>query len=447
MKDKIVKALLQSAHADGEKLPSVRELMKAMDAASATVQRALHELSKHRIIHTVPGKGCFWGSPKIKTLPVQGFPKDVLSERFLSDIRTGVFSVQDALPSQKELSLRYRVSAFRMRQFLQGKQKEGFLVREGKGRYFFPKKERLPESEILLITRCSSFGEFSPASERETDFIRAAYRTGAKKRFKLRLLGFDEQSERFIDRNGKVKELDDYPDVIGFIISTMLMENPIRILSKFKPVSSPVSIWWEHPQGALPRNFLKRDGWAFFNSTFGKNPGISLGRYLQKKGFTQAAYISPYHASSWSRDRLQGLRESGLEIHAFTDSKFASPWDFRNIAKRNGPRSSVELRAKRYERKILKKMVQAIGDETAWIPANDEIAGLLRELEEEGAIGKIPYLVAFDNSIESYLLRLDSFDFNTEILAEQMFYHLELGKNDPFQGNGFREISGKVVEK
>ncbi len=448
MKDEIVKALLQGVHADGDRLPSVRELMKSLNAASATVQRALRELSKHRLIHTVPGKGSFWGTRKTRALPIQSAPRDALSEKFLADIRAGVFSVQEALPSQKELSLRYRVSAFQMRQFLQEKRQEGFLVREGKGRYFFPRKsEPLPESEILLVTRCSSWGEFSPASEREMDFIRSAYRTGAKKRFKLRLLGFDERTESFIDRNGNRKELDDYPNVIGFILSTMLMEKPARILSKFKSVSAPISIWWEHPQGALSRHFPKREGWAFFNSTFGKNPGISLGRYLQKKGFAQAAYISPYHASSWSRDRLQGLRESGLEVHAFTDSKFASPWDFRNLAKRNGPKSSVELRAKRYERNILKKMVRNIGAEAAWIPANDEIAGILRELEEEGAIGKIPYLVAFDNSIESYLLRLDSFDFNTEILVEQMFYHLELGKNDPFQGNGIREISGKVVEK
>lgn len=59
MKDEIVKALLQSVHADGDRLPSVRDLMKSLDAASATVQRALRELSKHRIIYTVPGKGCF----------------------------------------------------------------------------------------------------------------------------------------------------------------------------------------------------------------------------------------------------------------------------------------------------------------------------------------------------------------------------------------------------
>ena len=128
MKDEIVKALLQIVHADGDRLPSVRELMKSLDAASATVQRALRELSKHRIIYTVPGKGCFWGAPKKKTIPLQSRPRDALSEKFLADIRAGVFSVQDALPSQKELSLRYRVSSFQMRRFLQDKRKEGFLV-------------------------------------------------------------------------------------------------------------------------------------------------------------------------------------------------------------------------------------------------------------------------------------------------------------------------------
>lgn len=448
MKDEIVKALLQSVHADGDRLPSVRDLMKSLDAASATVQRALHELSKHQFIYTVPGKGCFWGTPPQKTIPLPRALQDSLSEEFQADLRAGVFSFQEQLPSQKELATRYRVSTFRIRQFLLKKLSEGMLIREGKGRYFFPKQaERFSESEILLITRCSSWGEFSPASEREMDFIKSAYQTGAKKRFKLKLLGFDEHSERFIDRNGNGKQLGDYPDAIGILLSTMLMENPQRVLSRFKSISIPLSIWWEHPQGALSRVFLGKENWAFFNSTFGKNPGIFMGRHLLKKGFQKAAYISPYHASSWSKDRLQGLKESGLEIHPFTDGKWASPWDFRNVASKNGPKFSIELRARLYEKEILKTLVQDIGDASVWIPANDEIAGLLRELEEENVIGKIPYMVAFDNSIESYLLRLDSFDFNTEILVEQMFYHLELGKNDPFQGNGFREISGKVVEK
>lgn len=448
MKEKIVKALLQSVHADGERLPSVRYLMKTMNAASATVQRALHELSSHKLIYTIPGKGCFWGSPVPMVIPAQNIPKDSLSQKFQTDIRSGIFSFQEPLPSQKELAARYRVSNFRMRQFLQNKLKEGFLVREGKGRYFFPKQgERLAESEILLVTRSTPWGEFIPASEREMDFIRFVYRFGAKKRFRLKLLGFDEKGERFVDRNGNVRKIADYPNAAGIILSTMLMLKPLLPLYRFKDIRVPVSIWWEHPKEDLPGSFPKRENWAFFNSSFGKGPGISLGRYLQERGFTAAAYISPYHASSWSKDRLQGLRESGLQIHEFTDSKFASPWDFRQIAKGNGPKYSIDLRARLHEKEILKELVRDIGDEKAWIPANDEIAGILRELEEEKTIPKIPYMVAFDNSVESYLLRLDSFDFNTEILVEQMFYHLELGKNDPFQGEFLREISGKVVEK
>lgn len=448
MKEEIVKALLQSVHADGDKLPPVRHLMKAMNAASATVQRALHELSSHKLIYTIPGKGCFWGTPPSRTVSLQNIPQDSLSQKFQSDIRSGIFSLQEPLPSQKELAARYRVSNFRIRQFLQNKLDEGLLVREGKGRYFFPKQEeRLAEAEILLVTRSTSWGEFIPASEREMDFIRYVYRFGAKKRFRLKLLGFDEKSERFVDRNGNIRKIADYPNAAGIVLSTMLMENPLSPLYRFKDIRIPVSIWWEHPKESLPGNFPKRDDWAFFNSSFGKGPGVSLGRYLLKKGFTSAAYISPYHASSWSKDRLQGLKESGLRIHAFTDSKFASPWDFRQMASKQGPKFSVELRAKLCEKEILKSLVQNIGEETAWIPANDEIAGILRELEEEKAIPEIPYMVAFDNSVESYLLRLDSFDFNTESLVEQMFFHLELGKNDPFHGERLREISGKVVEK
>ena len=96
---------------------------------------------------------------------------------------------------------------------------------------------------------------------------------------------------------------------------------------------------------------------------------------------------------------------------------------------------------------ILKKLLKDAPTQIPWVTVNDEVAGLLRELEEEGTLKEIPYLVGFDNSAESYLLRLDSFDCNTEKLVEQMFYHLDLGKKDPFHNGLLREIPGKVVEK
>lgn len=447
MKDEIVEAILAIPHRDGDRLPSVRRLMFELQAASATVQRALHELVRCGKIYSVPGKGCFWGAKRILKIAEAKSCND-LEDRFQEDIRAGFFSLNGPLPSQKELAARYQVSAFRIRGFLKSLRSEGILEREGLGKYFFPKWERnVPKAEILLVTRATPWGNFTPASEREMDFIKFVYRTVAEKNLKLRLLGFDESSERFVDRNGHVRELSDYPEAVGIILSTMLMGKPSSILEKLSQVKFPVSVWWEHPAEWLLMAQLKRGGWAFFNSCFGKNPGIAVGRYLLRKGYRRVVYISPYHASSWSKDRLKGLEDVGLEVFARVDSEYASPWDFRRIASQEGPMESVDLRAKAHEKQILQKLLGDLPKDSVWVPVNDEVAGLLKELEEDGEIGEIPYMVGFDNSVESYLLRLDSFDFNTESLVEQMFYHLEVGKNDPFASGKLREISGKVVEK
>jgi DNA-binding LacI/PurR family transcriptional regulator len=225
------------------------------------------------------------------------------------------------------------------------------------------------------------------------------------------------------------------------------MSKPFRILSQLQSVKFPISIWWEHAASDLPASFLKKEDWAFFNSTFGKNPAKTVGKYLLQKGIQKVLYVSPYHASSWSKDSQKGLEESGLEVISRVDAKYASPWDFRQLELENGPKHTIDLRAKNHEKNILRELVQGVSEVDAWVTVNDETAALLLELEEEGAISHIPYMVGFDNSVDSYLLRLDSFEFNTEVLVSQMFYHLELGKNDPFKSHRIREISGKVVEK
>ena len=448
MKNTVIEALLNSPHADGDKLPSVRQLMQYLHTASGTVQSALRELANRGFIYTDPGKGCFWGKRKAVELPpLKPSAQNELSEKFFADVRSGYFSLQGALPSQKELALRYRVSITRMRQFLKDIQQKGMLEREGKSRYFFPKQDERSETEILFITRSTEWGAYSPVSEREMDFLKFVYRTGAEKNLNLRLLGFNEETEQFFDRNGNTKQISEYPNVVGAIVSTLLMQKPFRILSQLQNANFPISIWWEHAALDLPKSFLKKEGWAFFNSTFGKNPGKTVGKYLLQKGIQKIEYISPYHASTWCRDRLKGLEESGLEVIPHVDGKYASPWDFRELEKDNGPKHTIDLRAKNHEKEILRSLASEASPEIPWVTVNDETAGLLLELKEEKVLAKTPYMVGFDNSVESYLLRLDSFDFNTEVLAAQMFYHLELGKNDPFKSPHLREISGKIVEK
>ena len=80
----------------------------------------------------------------------------------------------------------------------------------------------------------------------------------------------------------------------------------------------------------------------------------------------------------------------------------------------------------------------------AWVCVNDEVAAIIMELFEQKKINKKPYIIGFDNSSESYLLQFDSYDFNTEALVLQMFYHLN---SDSLLASHLVEIPGSLVKK
>lgn len=447
MKQIIVEVLLNQKHRIGEQLPPVRQLMASFNASSGTVQRALKELCRQEVVYSIPSKGYYWGKrPTISNHPpVIQSPIESLRSRFMLDWRSGYFSNDKTLPSLKELKARYHVSSSLLLRFLLEEQQSGFLGRIGKSRFFIKSIFQVEaKTEVLLITRCTPWGAFAPESEREVDFIRLVYRGAASRRLKLRLLGYNEETNQWIDRNGVICRLEERKNTIGAIVSTMLIQKPKPFLSALSHLSVPVSIWWEHPQEGFHQLFKKHPLWTFFNSTFGSVPGRMMGRFLLEKGVQKVVYISPYHASSWSKDRLTGLEESELIVSPITDSTYASPWDYRERARQNGPKNTVELRARDLLRQRLKKMIAKAPITEAWVCVNDQVAAIIMEFFELKKIQQKPYIIGFDNSSESYLLQFDSYDFNTEALVLQMFYHLN---SESFTNNYFIEIPGSLVEK
>lgn len=116
---------------------------------------------------------------------------------------------------------------------------------------------------------------------------------------------------------------------------------------------------------------------------------------------------------------------------------------------------SVEAYARKLQKKKMSKWVSKnnINDNLKnaewWVCVNDDVAGIFIEMAEEGFCTLpgdeySPNIISFDNSAESYLLRIKSYDFNTEALVDQMFYYIgnpDIGKNK------IHQISGNVVEK
>lgn len=448
LRTEILQALLKSPGSPGARLPSVRSLAKSFGAAPGTARSALAELCDDLRAYAVPGKGCFWGKrPELELPELPESQSESLARKFREDWNSGYLKPDAKFPMMKELCARYDVSLPLLRRFLTQKVEAGALVRLGHGRYRFA-HSKTPENdgEVLLVTRCDRSGYFPSASERETEFLRSMYRRAAENNLKLRLIGFHEASGMLLSRSGEPCSLSDFPHVLGAVISTLLVRNSSDILTLFRSVTYPVSVWWEQPPGEFPK-FLKGHRWAFFNATFGTFPGKIVGDFLKKRGCSSVAYISPYHASSWSADRLLGLMESGLSVTAFTDAEFASPWDFRELARKGGGTDSVEMRARALCEQKLKSIAKDIPPFDAWVCVNDEVASILQELSERGDVPRAPYMVGFDNSEESYLMRLDSFEFNIDTMVSQALFHL-LSRNADSEFSGeLREIHGSVIVK
>ncbi len=463
MRNEIKQAILELPHKNGDTLPSVRKLMDTFSASSGTIQTILKRMVQENLVYSIPGKGYFWGTAPsasdfanlLSQKAARETVMDRLEKAFANDWEKGVLNPSKPLPLSKELAERYNVSQTNLRKFLTQKVNAGILQHRGRQyRFTPPQKERdaLNFSEIIFVTRCNSMGGFTAESERELDFLRFVYQTAGELGYKLILLGINEESGKLIDRSGEVRTLANYPNAIGAVLSTLLVQKPQALLQIFFNVEFPVSVWWEHPLTEIPKRYLQKLNWAFFNSTFGDIPGKQLGSHLMQKGFRRVCYFSPYHNSSWSKDRLAGLKSSGLEVREFVDDEYASPWDFKEIARNRVSMQSIEIYARNLVKEKLAKFSESVNPETdCWVCVNDEVAGIYCEMNDEGTC-KIPgpktnpRIYAFDNSAESYLLRIASYDFNTSALVKQIFYYI--GNPDGFSNKRkIHQILGQVIEK
>lgn len=449
IQDELQSWIASAPHGEGERLPSVRVLAAKTKAAQASVYKALSALASQGKIYAVQGSGFFWGSAKsLGTLPRgEKTIAETLKDRFIADWKAGIYAPEKDLPSIKDLCGRYKATRGTVTRILKSLEKQGTLARRGKGRFFFREIRTAKNPTVLLILRSDAHGTFQSFSEQEILFLKEMYDEAGRRNLALTTLGYNEQCGLFFDKAGEPRSLAEFKECFGAVISTMLIGKPQSLLSQFFTFSFPVSVWWEHPLSEIPRSLKNKRRWAFFNLAFGTFPGKAVGKFLKERGIKKAAFISPYHSSSWSRDRFAGLIGSRISIVKATDSTHASPWDFLQQARQTGPAKTAEERARKIFFGVVKNLSQKIPPTDAWICVNDLVGEAIISLYHEGTIARPPYLISFDNTFRSYALRLDSFAFNVTALAEQSLFHLISPGVTLYSKGDFRELSGKVVLK
>lgn len=449
--DELVARILLAPGADQTPLPSIRQLAAHYRVSPLTVHRALRHIQKLGKIYCVPSKGFFWGArqelPPMPSVPVESKLEQVKA-RLVSDFQCGVYHPYKALPTQQALAQLYQVAPSRIGLLFRHFEQTGILTRKGREFYISPPPSAHSETTVLLVSRCNAWGQLLFDSERETDFMKAMQRERLRLHMRLVVAGWYEESGgngKFLDAYGREMRLQALPGVLlGAIVSTWLIGSPICVLKKLWKLNIPVSVWWEHPKALFPSSSLHRPSTVGFNISFGLSPGIAVARHLNQLGYRSIAFISPFHGSEWSNNRLDGLRQAFLYsangLKVFTDSSHGCAWDYHKEAGVVAGEEAI--------RQVLASFIDHEGllQEKAWVVVNDHTALLLMEVLRQRAIQR-PYIISFDNSTIAEAYRIDSFEFHTEGMVRQMFYHLQYPGAILYKEQGLHEMMGRLVQR
>lgn len=436
--DDVRKAIEAVGYEMGDKLPSVRQMAKQLGVSVNTVQKAYKSLESSGRVKTYQGKGCFWGGLQEMTPQIKDVNAELL-DQFARDLENGYLNAFDKLPSIKELSIRYKVSVFLIRKFLNHQVAKGILRRTGI-RYLF-NEEQVVESYnyVVFVHRADEKGNMLIESEREIEVFRALTRFVSEQKIRVQFIGYNVEQNRLLTPDGREYFPKEYPHCLGVFISTWLVQKPTVLFAHFAKLSLPISVWWEHASDAQPVSTKNRNKWAFFNLAFGKEVGIIVGRYLLAKNMKKVHFLSPFHGGDWSVARLTGIEECGIEVLPLVYTKYPSPFEMVREADQTG----------RVYDDMLDELIENLlkgASLDRFVCANDWVAWRVIEVHKKLGLPR-PYVLGFDNASESFRYVFDSFAFNVETMVNEALYHITSPSLYATMRNQVQNPHGKVVEK
>jgi len=251
-------------------------------------------------------------------------------------------------------------------------------------------------------------------------------------------------------------------------------ENPSPAFHSIRSMKLPIAIWEEGAHLAK-HPVLARSRW--FQSAHSPTAGQLAAKHLVEQGHRGIAWISPFHGSTWSQRRLQGIQQAASEsLRSVSVASFVRTdrWDpsqytppqaqvhvllegLASLAPEALHRRMEEIVEKGQtllrERQILESLEDlfeaALADHrcTAWICANDDIALLAWSwLASRGMeVGRNLSLVGFDNTLRAQENGLTSIDFLEDDLASGMLNFLL--NPDRWRANRSTFLQGSLVAR
>ncbi len=466
----------QFAKAPLGRLPSIRQMAFTKGVSTRTIQLVVQQMKAQGIIISKPGGGLYL----THAMALQGVKKKETSHKWeywaqslQEEIRNGFYSQR--IPTQKELQVKWNVSAPLVRKVL--RYLEQMKVLEQQGARYCVKTARIVHKieRIVLVVAAMQNGKIRMDTHREIEFYRCVEDECLSMGYTPRIVGYEEGTGKWSDAN-----VSHSPQVVGVIYSPWHMLQGQKCMQKILTWGYPVSVWLESPEN---EEFIKRSQrqhhTAYFSVGYGERPGRDVGKYLYSKGVKSALYISPFHGSQWSKDRLHGLQTQLEQVIELTSTQAISEWTFQDqieasplgpllkdlplpkglqkFGKATSQRSLQQWREKSMHivrdyailqvlEPLLRKAISLPTIE-AWVFANDIVASLCKEWIKDHPVPFGKKWLSFDNSPEAFLQGINSYDFNTRGMVQSMLLHLRNPQSPLYHSHEVIYPRGRVIER
>ena len=485
------------------RLPGVRALARSAGVSHVTLLRALRQLSGQGLVDIVPAQG-IWPAgtrprrdPMASVTPPAGAKWQDLAGHIGGELLTGTYPAGRALPSLKALRRRYGVSYETLVKALRVLVADGTLASYGAS-------YRVP---ALAAARHRTEGEGNAAARR----VRAVFITGGErpwpvtsddKRFdallraletecaladlELQRVCYSERREGFVTEDGVGPRLPGSQEwTLGYLVFRSGIGDGSPLLGQLLPFGKPVAVLTTGLPLAVPA--LKGSALVkTFETGPGPGPGRDMGRYLLSLGHRRVAYVSPYHAAAWSRERVEGLsqafRAAGLPgaVVPCADDRFADDRDYLAAARarlslesyldssrlRRDMPDALRSKAGDLEESLWRLLrdcqvfqglsrlfAQALADRavTAWVACTDYIALLALEFLKGRSV-RVPQdisVAGFDDlEALSVQANLTTYRYNMAAVAQHMLRHILQPCYPPLRrASGIVRIGGMIIER
>jgi DNA-binding transcriptional regulator YhcF (GntR family) len=453
-------------------LPSIKKLASMANVSLVTMWKAAHLLKHKGTISIVHGQGIrpvarrnnqtvtVEAGQATAGSPVAEKKWTVVKKLIFRDIVNGIYQPGEEMPTLKEMAFKYGTCFITLKKSLAALSRDNCIVPSKRTFKIVPFSKKKFRSHIIVLTRGEESGELNTWTPWGREFMQTLDKMCAQARITVAYYIYTRKNSEciFIGENGEtISDLPVNDFVLGFLVRSQSKDDlHIDLINKLTKYKKYIAVSDEGACFTPPFPYADNPKIRLFSLETSTSVGCKAAQFLLHHGHRKIAFFSPFHQTSWSKTRLEGIiqtyESAGITfaVDAYTINNIPFPFGFRRSISCSGETmdtlihsvlpvtrgNGVPLRIAAQLRDALERMAEeeelrismnnffekAILNPavSAWVCVNDRIAVAALDFLNLHADSRRIALISYDDTFEAFKHKISSFNFNISALVNAM---------------------------